>query len=412
MNAVSGNKVRYIVISALRTTALLCASGPLLQTFVETLGFNSQFNYIHTTLLQVVNVLTIILGANWADKGNIIKRTALLELPMALMYFVYVPFCFFKFGDGDAYLPFILLLSVGLVQMFCVGLHTVCDYKLPYFLFKVEEYGVVTAISGVVGSFVSLGVSSLISVLSSKIEFTTLMIFAFILSALFMVLSGVLQLFQKSIINMDEVQIKEDGKNAIPLSKVFAHPAFYRLIIPNLLRGFATGALSVLAIAAFDLGFDETVSSALVSVQSAAGLAGCVVFGILSVYINPRVIAFLGSLTFLFLPLMLSENKYVFLAVATVVVFGRTFVDYSVPVALMKVVPVEIAGPYNAWRMVLHSGGTLIATSIAAFIPIELLFGIAIVFQLIAGSMFMLDKIMRKDSPVFLRKKQMGGTSK
>ena len=129
-------------------------------------------------------------------------------------------------------------------------------------------------------------------------------------------------------------------------------------------------------------------------------------------YINPRVIAFLGSLTFLFLPLMLSENKYVFLAVATVVVFGRTFVDYSVPVALMKVVPVEIAGPYNAWRMVLHSGGTLIATSIAAFIPIELLFGIAIVFQLIAGSMFMLDKIMRKDSPVFLRKKQMGGTSK
>ena len=154
MNTVSGNKVRYIVISALRTTALLCASGPLLQTFVETLGFDSQFNYIHTTLLQVVNVLTIILGANWADKGNIIKRTALLEVPMALMYFVYVPFCFFKFGDGDAYLPFLLLLSVGLVQMLCVGLHTVCDYKMPYFLFKVEEYGVVTAISGVVGSFV------------------------------------------------------------------------------------------------------------------------------------------------------------------------------------------------------------------------------------------------------------------
>lgn len=405
MNVVLGNKIRSIIISALRTAALLCASGTLIQTFIETLGFSSQLNYIHTTVLQVANVATIIVGANWADKGNIIKRTAVVNFPMAILFLMYVPFCFVKFEETGSVFPFIMLLAVGVMQMITVGLHTVCDYKLPYFVFKPEEYGVVTSISGVVGSVISLGVSALISTLSTKIPYVKLMAFAFVLSAIFVAVAGILILHQKSLINMDEVQLTKKDAKSVPLKDVFTHPAFSRLFVANLLRGFASGALGVLAIAAFDLGFDETVTSALVSVQSVAGFAGCIVFGTLSMYIHPRVLIFCGSLGYLLLPLMLGDNEIVFLAVAGVVIFGRTIIDYAVPTALIRVVPVEIAGPYNAWRMVLQSGGTLIATSVAAFISTELLFGIAIVFQLISGTIFMLDKIMRKDAPVFLRKK-------
>lgn len=231
------------------------------------------------------------------------------------------------------------------------------------------------------------------------------MVFAFILSFVFVIAAAILMFYQKSILNMDEVQVSKKSEK-IPLKEVFKHPCFSRLFAANLCRGFASGALGVLAIAAFDLGFDETVTATLVSVTSISGFAAGIAFGTLSVYVNPRVLTFCGSLTYLLLPLMLSDNEIVFLAVAGVVLFGRTIVDYAVPTALFRVVPVGIAGPYNAWRMVLQSGGTLIATSVAAFIPTELLFGLAVVFQLFSGATYMLDKVMRKDSPVFLRKKR------
>lgn len=405
MDVIRNNKIRSIIFSALKTAALLCASGTLIQTFIESLGFSSQLNYIHTTVLQVANIATIILGSNWADKGNIIKRTAFLNFPMGVLFLLYVPFCFFKFEETGSMIPFFMLLAVGVVQMITVGLHVVCEYKLPYFIYRPEDYGVVGAISGVIGSAISLGVSALIATLSTKIPYSNLMIFAFILSFIFVMIAAVVMLCQKSILNMEEVQLTKKDAKTIPLKDVFFHPTFSRLFVANLLRGFASGALGVLAIVSFDLGFDETVAATLVSVTSVSGFAAGIVFGTLSVYINPRVLTFCGSLTYLLLPLMLTGNKIVFLTVAGVVLFGRTIVDYAVPTALFRVVPVEIAGPYNAWRMVLQSGGTLIATTVAAVIPTGLLFGLAIVFQLISGTIYMLDKVMRKDSPVFLRRK-------
>jgi len=60
-------------------------------------------------------------------------------------------------------------------------------------------------------------------------------------------------------------------------------------------------------------------------------------------------------------------------------------VDYATPSLLRLVVPVELAGPYNAWRMILHYTGTVLATSIAAFIPVWLLLLLTMAAQLLSG---------------------------
>ena len=407
MNDALKNKIRFILISALRTTALLCASGTLIQTFIESLGFSSQMNYIHTTILQAANVLTIIVGANWADKGNIFKRTAFTGLPLAILFIGYLPFCFLNFKNTGSIIPFIIISAVGIMQMITIGLHTVCEYKVPYFVLKPEEYGFVTATAGVLGSAISLGVNALISVLSTKIPYIKIMFFAFILSALFVVIAAILMLYQKSLINMDEVQLTKKGVRSVPLKQVFTHPAFSRLIVASLFRGFASGALSVIAIVALDRGFDAATTSAVASIQSIAGFAAGIVFGLMSVYITPRLLTFCGSLIYLLIPLLLSDNKIIFLAISGIVIFGKTIIDYAVPTSLQRVVPVEIAGPYNAWRLVLQNIATLIATAVAAFISTELLFGMAIIFQLISGTIFLFDKVMRNNSPILLRKKPM-----
>jgi hypothetical protein len=97
----------------------------------------------------------------------------------------------------------------------------------------------------------------------------------------------------------------------------------------------------------------------------------------------------------LLLPLVLQGGSEMFLVVYTLVTLGRTFVDYSVPALLRFAVPVDIAGPYNAWRMLLHNGGTLLATTIAAFIPVEALLILTVLLQLYAGFTYFTNKTIR-----------------
>ena len=79
-----------------------------------------------------------------------------------------------------------------------------------------------------------------------------------------------------------------------------------------------------------------------------------------------------------------------------VLMFGRTLIDYAVPSALLYAVPVGIAGTYNAWRMILHNAGTLLATTLAGFLPLPLMVGITVVCQLLSGWNFLTAKIMRR----------------
>ena len=95
---------------------------------------------------------------------------------------------------------------------------------------------------------------------------------------------------------------------------------------------------------------------------------------------------------------MLIPNKFLFLAVFSLVYLGRTFVDYSVPSILRAAIPVQIAGPFNAWRMLLHNAGTLIATTIAAFIPVSWLLILTVVFQLCSGLHYFFCKELRADT--------------
>ena len=71
--------------------------------------------------------------------------------------------------------------------------------------------------------------------------------------------------------------------------------------------------------------------------------------------------------------------------------------DYSVPSILRAAIPAQLAGPYNAWRMLLHNGGTLLATTVAAFIPVSWLLALTVVFQLFSGLHYFLEKDLQAD---------------
>ena len=385
------NKSFFIIAMGLRTVALLCVTGPIMQTFLASIGFSSQWIYIHTSIVQIINVMTISLCSTWADQGSVIKRTAMVELPYALLYLLYIPLCIWK---SPSLLSFCMLTGICLMQSVCIALWTICEYKLPYFIFTPKEYGSVLSVGGIVGGLISLGTGVVITRLSEMLSYATLMLSACAVSMVLMLICTVLHLKLKPVSGAPGITAAAKKTNQL---EIFRYPVFRRMIPANLMRGFGYGTTTIFAAIALDLGFDTSVATALVSAQSIAALVGCTLFGFSIAYIPPRFVTLVGSLTFGLIPLMLIPSKYLFLTVFTLVYFGRTLVDYSVPSILRAAIPVHLAGPFNAWRMLLHNGGTLLATTIAAFIPVTWLLVLTVVCQLFSGIHYFISKDLRAD---------------
>lgn len=384
------NKIYSVILVALRTAALLCMTGPIMQAFLASLGFDSQALYIHSTLVQLANVTTICLCAGWADRGNIIRRAALVQLPHGLLYLAYLPLCL----HGSAnFSTFAIVTGICLLQSVCVALFTVCEYKLPYYVWRPEDYGTVSAACGIAAGILSLIFGAVVAKLASLITYGRLMMWGCIVSALLIGLSILFTAMHRPLPGTETPPAP--AQKGLSQLSVFRHPVFLRMIPANLARGFAAGTTTVMAAVALDLGHSETTVTALVTFQSIATLAGCCIFGIVVKRTSSRLINLLGSLSFLLLPLVLQGDPKLFLVVYTVLILGRTFVDYSVPVVLRFAVPVDIAGPYNAWRMLLHNGGMLLATTVAAFIPVEALLILSVILQLYSGIQYFTAKEMR-----------------
>jgi len=50
----------------------------------------------------------------------------------------------------------------------------------------------------------------------------------------------------------------------------------------------------------------------------------------------------------------------------------------------------------NAWRMILHNGGTMLTTVIAGFVPLPVLLWISLGCQMVFGINFFTATVMRK----------------
>lgn len=388
------NKLLRIIVEALIGIANLAASGSLMQTFLATLGFESSLIYIHSTLFNVSNVITILLCSRWADKGNIINRTALIYIPKGILFLLYLPICISKSASVESY---ILLLLVAITQSITIGLETICSYKIPYFLFTGDDYNFVLGISGVVSSVVSLITGALISALTRIFVYSDIMLIVFLLSSFLMIVSYILTKFHKSIIDIQDADNTSTiNHDKIPIRDVFMHPTFFKLLPAHLSRGFTYGIIMVLATVAFDLGFSTYVLTAIISIQSATTLLSSALFVVISRRVPEKTSILISSILFLLLPFMIIKNDILFLLLYGIIYFMFNIINISVPAMLLRYVPLEIAGPYNALRMALHNGATTLATIFASFLPVPVLLITAAAFQIFSGISYFNFRINRK----------------
>ena len=390
MDRVKRNKVLTIIYCTLRSIALLCVTGPIMQTFLASLGFPSQWIYINNGLVQAANMLTLSLCSRWTDKRNIIKSTVIAQVPPAILYLLYIPLCIWKSASLTS---FAALTLISLLQTVCISLYTVCEYKMPYYLYPPKDYGTLISVIGLISSLISLGTGVLISWLITFMSYSDLMLVACVISAVLIVLSIIAHVLCKTIPQEEPVTAtKQNDPPKTTALQLFRQPIFYKMIPANTLRGFAYGITTVMATIALDLGYDSGVATVLVAVQSFALLISNAIFAVGVSRIKLRLLVLIGCSPFLLIPLLFVRSSVIYLAVFAIIILGRNIVDNAVPSLLRFAVPVEIAAPYNAWRMMLHYAGTLMASLVATFLPPQAVLILTMAAQIAAGLSYFTTK--------------------
>lgn len=381
MNVLKRNAICNVIYDGANYISMMCCTGPVIQTFLSSIGMSSQWIYINTMLIQTVNMLTVFLCARWADHGNVIRKTGGALLSQAVLFLFYLPLCIHPSSSQTAS---IYLRAVCLAQAVTTGLYTVCSYKLPYIVLNAETYTKVIAVVGQVSGAVSLLSGLFLTWLAGRHSYPQIMLGGCIVSCCITGLASSLVHGQKPLLN-GTVQ-ETAASRRLPISRMLRQPSFYLLAPANLARGFGYGVSSVLTVVALELGFGTQVSTAIVSVQAMATVGICFLFGLVARKNNLSLFILLGSLTFLLLPPLLhSKSGTVFLAGLFVVYSGRVLVDYAIPAILRWIVPGEIAGVYQSWRMALTYCGMMLGTMTAALISTQALMLLSAAAMLIAG---------------------------
>lgn len=400
MRNIKRNIILNLSATLITAMAYAAVSGTLMQVFLNSLGFSASQIYFRTTVAQAVQIAVSLTCTGIGNRGNFFHKYALVVVAEGILYGCYVPLCLQMQADWSAYL---LLLLIGIFNAVATGLGVLFCYKLPYLIYRTEDYGKVTAVSGILSSLLQMGMGVLMATLAARYTYQVIMPWVFPIGGGLIVLSGLANFLYRPVVDpksLSELR-KKETKDKGMVWQVLRMPIFYQLAVPSVFRGFSSGMVGVLAVvAAADLGYSEQITTTMVSVAAGAQLLGCALFGFLSSSTCPRYTIFYSSLSFVCLPLLLiPDSPVLFLCLYAVLMIGFYVELYAVPDLLIRVVPGGIAGTYNAYRMILYQVGTLLATSFASFLPSLVILPIAVLFRMISGICFGFLPEIRKAVP-------------
>ena len=390
------NKIKYYAHQVLSSLIILLTSGAVLQTFLIEYGLSEQQVNVYSSVMQIFQVATILFFSKIADRAkNIIRMSALMrlfELPMVILLFV---LCFFTEISVTPVL--VIIFALGLLYNFSMGSRSVVDYKLPYNIIDISDYGKVTAFGGILIGIFSVLFSLALSFFQSKTEYFLSMKIVFVVSAVMIFAYIAVTGLMKQTYKMPPLEKKQK-------TNIFKYKPYTKLIIPNLARGFSGGVVGLAVTIGYFTGvIDKTSSSYIVIITSAMTIFGCLVYSFISKKVNDGILHLtLGIAMAVLLPLLCLGGTVFFLVAYAVIFFVKIIIDYAVPVTLTKVIDYRIAGQFSAWRMLLNTLGS----SLAGFVCIPLFNLIGVTPTMILAGLLML--VCGAGYFLFLRKNPIG----
>ena len=343
-----------IALMAVKDAALAAAmpmvNGSLVQLFLTNRDVSAYYVGLFSTLVSIVTVVGTMLCSYISEKlpKPLTQYRWLFFLQLAI-YLAMIPIaCVTMTPNGI----FWILSLIACAITFLSSWNSILGYKIPYMTIPFEEYGTYTAISGAATGIVGVVASFAFSaVINGNLGGNPYLICICITGVL--MVAAWYCTYKLAPVNSVYDAPSHNNFNIKKLLEVFRMPLFKKFVVPNTPRGITIGITNSIALIALYMGLTEGQASMLPIVCALGYVVASLLFHFLSKYMPLPTVAIIGSLLVLALISLPHNNTPVFLTVFFVAYVGRVIVDYAIPVMLIRVVPADIAGIYNAGRYIL-----------------------------------------------------------
>ena len=345
---------RNIILMAAKDGALAAAmpmvNGSLIQLFLTNRDVSAYYVGLFSTIISIITVVGTMLCSYISEKfPKPLKQYQWLFFLQLAIYLAMIPIASFTMSPGSLFL--VLLLIAGAITFLCAW-NCILGYKIPYMTIPFESYGTYTALSGAVTGIVGVVASFMFSaVINGNLGGNPYLI-CICITVVLMVIAWYCT-YQLRPVNDVYDAPTNNNMSIKKLLEVFKMPLFRKFLVPNTLRGITIGITNSIALIALYMGLTEGQASIIPIICALGYVVASFMFHFLSKYMPLPVVAIIGSLLVLALISLPHDNSPVFLSVFLVAYIGRVIVDYAIPVMLIRVVPADIAGIYNAGRYIL-----------------------------------------------------------
>lgn len=378
------NEYKFIIQNITYTIALMLISGSVIQAFLLENGISETKVALYLSVIQIVQVGGMLALSVVIDRvKKVLSLCAFSTVFQLIIYAALIFLCVFRnFSVNTKYL---LIFIASIIANIFQSIYNVVSYKLPYHAIKISRFGFLTGLLGVFTGIVCSAVTAVMTYFTKRFDYNTVMLVFFVTGAL----SFVVAFFSTISIEDIKPQIPSQQKTKVNL---FKYKPFTSLIIPNLLRGFCTGILSVSMTVGFSLGItDKSSGATLTLLLQVSVVVSCIIYTWLArKNIDGWIVAVSSVLLFATMPLMFLGSLTMFYVVFFIANFFINFVNNAVPVAITKFVDYEYIGAYSSWRMLIHTLGIALSNSLLT--PLLSLVGATALF-VIAGSMQLVSGI-------------------
>ncbi|MBE6541376.1 MAG: MFS transporter [Ruminococcaceae bacterium] len=363
------NIVKSITITILSGILTLFSGGVLWQSMLLYYGISNTVIGTLGSIATFSQIIAMIMNIFVADRiKNPIKIIALCSLS-GLLYFPVIIITF-RVMEGAILAP--VLFTVIFIYNIFTGISGVISYKLPYLIYKIENYGRVVAVQGVISNIFTTVLGIAAPIIIAMIDYETAMLIMYIVCAIVSVITTLLY-FSMKVINKHE-QRDQEGKAVLPkfsLKKLFIQDNVRVLFMPNLLRGISSGIIGSVALFAAKM-FDVTASdlSVIATLGTAAAIIGSLIFSLLGKKNVMKYLCLVSCIIFGICAILMpfSKSFIVFLVLYTILMCFSIIVDGTIPVLMTYFIPYEEIGVNTSLRLIITYVGTMVSQSLTGII--------------------------------------------
>ena len=353
---IKNNVIKYKVISMLHTTATFLSSGAIIQTFLLWIGVSNSKVEFYTSYVLVFQCVTMLIFALVADKVKNVKSTiGICRFIFPVIFVALAVVLLFNIRETDT--VFWVVLAGSAICNLALGIYNIVTYKLPYYIYRIEDFGRISSVTGILGSVVGVGASFTLSIFISHFDYRIVMSVAFLLGAALWLACAILNSSYKTI-RTKETEVADKKKES--LKEFLTYPAFYKSVIPVILRGVSTGVIALIVSIGSRDGILTTETATYTTIlTSVATIVGYVIYILIEKRINHRLIIIVsGLLAGLIVPFITAGgNLIAFYALYFVAYLLITIIGMAHPVLVYEAVPYEMIGRYTAFRMLFMTVG-------------------------------------------------------